>query len=999
MNLISAFMELDKLNEPGSNEGLTEGLTRAELISNLKALGKNYKFDKYSDAQLYRMWERAEADKAVKEEQDYLNELRSADTKKPKCGTCEAELTDGGFCPNCDDGQSDLINEEIGVFDIGFFDIGNYITDHFIFPSSHDKYKCILDIKKSRYKSFDDTVSPDEIERLVASYGGKLITNESLTEDFGDKEEYCCSACGHHGVYYKSEVEDQCCPQCHDHTGAFGKCEESLVEAKRYSKLKDYEDGLSPATEISTSSARISVVDQIKQLYEEGLFIKLPVGRDKAFMLDISGPDKERLTAYFKKQPEFNYEFNNEYGIVSHEFISDQYDIEIYDTFISMYKIPQNESFKEGIFDSKADKQKVYERDIENIFGMPSIKVIGEVISNVDSVITQVADNTGDDENASKIFAKNIITLIKNAITSAKGKTPLALIQVVISIGTKYEPNANGLVELRDFSHKANKLGTASKTDGKAKTYLMTNVNKQLEQKLNQTIVFLKKEFGIVESLGEDIHRIYVNGELKDEIESSNPIHEVDPIAFKYKKMSGTNEVKIVYADGTAHTMTVNNNISEMINKENNEMNFQTILEELDKLYEANQLEEAGVGFRLDGKTLSDIEDLADAVYKDDEEYIKKYVTKINKDINVEDLSIAAENSDYPREIKNLIAHMKHKGYNTIGDFAKSLEGVKESLHEEDTEESVVEEPTEEALKQVILECSKCGALAIKDEADVKVDEESDLANIDEACQYCEEAEGYKIIGVVAPYEIAEEELEEGIFGKKKNKSSKTTGNAANNAAGKESSVTISVYDENGTEQFSQVFKEIRGKMQAEEQFNEVIKSNGLLNRYKSSAKKNDWSYERKSNPPSPFDTDKYFNAASKIIRESIEETSEELDEFLDIDLPVTANVNVKADGNNVPFLNASLEDDRNIDEQEELNEGIIDESKKNPDTNMKWQEVAVTDIKDGDIVEINGKPATVEKTEFDEGTAQDTVLLTVKQDNQDKAKRYKSTDTIKKGS
>ena len=58
-------------------------------------------------------------------------------------------------------------------------------------------------------------------------------------------------------------------------------------------------------------------------------------------------------------------------------------------------------------------------------------------------------------------------------------------------------------------------------------------------------------------SIKEGIHRIYVNGELKDEIESSNPVHEVDSIAYKYKKLNGVKEVRVEYADGTTNTMQV----------------------------------------------------------------------------------------------------------------------------------------------------------------------------------------------------------------------------------------------------------------------------------------------------------------------------------------------------------------------------------------------------------------------------------------------------------
>jgi hypothetical protein len=75
-------------------------------------------------------------------------------------------------------------------------------------------------------------------------------------------------------------------------------------------------------------------------------------------------------------------------------------------------------------------------------------------------------------------------------------------------------------------------------------------------------------------------------------------------------------------------------------------------------------------------------------------------------------------------------------------------------------EEIPAEEPAvDEEPRRVILECDKCGALVIKDEADVVVDEESGLANVEDDCEFCEDTSGYKIVGVVAPYEVAEEEV------------------------------------------------------------------------------------------------------------------------------------------------------------------------------------------------------------------------------------------------
>ena len=90
----------------------------------------------------------------------------------------------------------------------------------------------------------------------------------------------------------------------------------------------------------------------------------------------------------------------------------------------------------------------------------------------------------------------------------------------------------------------------------------------------------------------------------------------------------------------------------------------------------------------------------------------------------------------------------------------KLTEAAEDEVVEDEisVEEVPAEEPVaEEEPRRVILECDKCGALVIKDEADVAVDEESDLVNVEDECEFCEEVGGYKIVGVVAPYEIVSE--------------------------------------------------------------------------------------------------------------------------------------------------------------------------------------------------------------------------------------------------
>lgn len=112
------------------------------------------------------------------------------------------------------------------------------------------------------------------------------------------------------------------------------------------------------------------------------------------------------------------------------------------------------------------------------------------------------------------------------------------------------------------------------------------------------------------------------------------------------------------------------------------------------------------------------------------------------------------------------------------------VEEAEEAATEEASEEAEEEVEEEVVNKPIVLECVKCGALVIKDESEVTIDEESDLANVGEECAYCEESEGFKAIGTFEPYvvetvedeapeedaeaEVIEDEvIEESIFDKK----------------------------------------------------------------------------------------------------------------------------------------------------------------------------------------------------------------------------------------
>jgi len=104
MNMFRIFMELDEAYND-----------RQFHIDELKKAGKNYNFSKYTDAQLYRMWQRLQQPRvAVKEPKHDLDLDFEPEQEHDCCNFCGMRLTDFGQCPVCDLGEED-INE--GIFD------------------------------------------------------------------------------------------------------------------------------------------------------------------------------------------------------------------------------------------------------------------------------------------------------------------------------------------------------------------------------------------------------------------------------------------------------------------------------------------------------------------------------------------------------------------------------------------------------------------------------------------------------------------------------------------------------------------------------------------------------------------------------------------------------------------------------------------------------------------------------------------------------------------
>jgi predicted DNA binding CopG/RHH family protein len=111
-------------------------------------------------------------------------------------------------------------------------------------------------------------------------------------------------------------------------------------------------------------------------------------------------------------------------------------------------------------------------------------------------------------------------------------------------------------------------------------------------------------------------------------------------------------------------------------------------------------------------------------------------------------------NGEYLGHIEYKIKNCGNNGYFEY----KIVESCGKNLQEDsDVEIEIVEDEA----KQVVLECKKCGALVVIDEADLKNSEDSDLVNIDDECKFCSEKEGYSVIGTLVPYETEEAETEE----------------------------------------------------------------------------------------------------------------------------------------------------------------------------------------------------------------------------------------------
>mgnify|MGYP002515381269 FL=1 len=134
-------------------------------------------------------------------------------------------------------------------------------------------------------------------------------------------------------------------------TGVWLQKGEKYAMTALANEYNDKSTGLTEAApQLEQPTNSTSIVDMIKMGYEHGLFDKLKnVGRENAYTVDISGLDKDRIIGYFDKRKEFNREDHTEAGVHSVEFISNTLDIEVFDSFVQIYRIPQDESINKDL--------------------------------------------------------------------------------------------------------------------------------------------------------------------------------------------------------------------------------------------------------------------------------------------------------------------------------------------------------------------------------------------------------------------------------------------------------------------------------------------------------------------------------------------------------------------------------------------------------------------------------------------------------------------------
>lgn len=106
------------------------GPSRDLMIDAMQKVGKRYNFNKYTDAQIFRMYQKYVLDKPKRIDIEVDAEVDGQDKVEfPRCEACGIRLNDGGTCPVCDHGEPDM-HEDLNQANIELPEFYDWIRNY-----------------------------------------------------------------------------------------------------------------------------------------------------------------------------------------------------------------------------------------------------------------------------------------------------------------------------------------------------------------------------------------------------------------------------------------------------------------------------------------------------------------------------------------------------------------------------------------------------------------------------------------------------------------------------------------------------------------------------------------------------------------------------------------------------------------------------------------------------------------------------------------------------
>ena len=118
----------------------------------------------------------------------------------------------------------------------------------------------------------------------------------------------------------------------------------------------------------------------------------------------------------------------------------------------------------------------------------------------------------------------------------------------------------------------------------------------------------------------------------------------------------------------------------------------------------------------------------------------RNYLTEAFKSLRVDDI------------LNEEAFTLDSKGADALQQFLDG-DAIDDTVSVIDTDAKTPEELEDSYIGKVILDCCVCHSKLYKDKEDVIIDEDGDLANVDEECPFCYCVDGFKIVGEVKPFD------------------------------------------------------------------------------------------------------------------------------------------------------------------------------------------------------------------------------------------------------